>query len=413
MKILWFSNKVFDGKDIGNTGTWLDAMVQRLVANKDVELCNVTAGNVKAPTQQDVGPITQWIVPAVVPRRDGLPPADIVTEIVKIVADFSPRLIHIWGTENYWGLLTTRNLIQHPTLLEIQGLKFAIAKNFRGGLSFKEQMSCVGLKEIIRGATIYQGCKRFERWGVFEKEMIAHHHFIAVQTEWVDAQVKAINADCQTFHTDLILRNSFYDSAPWHFKGNFTIFCSAAYSSPFKGLHVAVRAVAQLKNRFPNIMLRIAGAHQSKGIRQDGYIRWINQQITKLGIEKNVHWLGSLTADSMIKEMTLASAMLIPTYIENCCTSMQEAMVIGIPIVASYTGGLPSIASDEESVLFFSPGDEAMCAHQLERVLTNRELATRLSQQARAVAVTRNDPAKVLNRQLEIYRQVLSESDKV
>ena len=51
-----------------------------------------------------------------------------------------------------------------------------------------------------------------------------------------------------------------------------------------------------------------------------------------------------------------------------------------------------------------------MCAHQLARVLTDRELAERLSKKAKEIATTRNDSARIVSRQLEIYQQVISEN---
>ena len=53
------------------------------------------------------------------------------------------------------------------------------------------------------------------------------------------------------------------------------------------------------------------------------------------------------------------------------------------------------------------PYHEAMCAYQLERVLTNPELALRLSRESRRIASDRNDRERIVQRQLEIYRQVV------
>jgi hypothetical protein len=52
-----------------------------------------------------------------------------------------------------------------------------------------------------------------------------------------------------------------------------------------------------------------------------------------------------------------------------------------------------------------------MCAYQLERLLTNRELALRLSQESRKIASVRNDSRRIVEQQLEIYRQV-AEAEK-
>lgn len=411
MRVLWLSNKVQSDTDRGATGTWLDAMARLLVESGEVELGNIAQGPVAETTRQDCGAIQQWVVPAKAkPQRDGLPALRFVEEIVRAVNEFSPDLVHVWGVESFWGLLTARRIICYPVLLEMQGLKGAIARVFAGGLGAREQLACIGLKEIVRGATIHQQRARFEKWGGFEREIVRGHRFVVTQSDWIRAWVVSVNPTCALFSSDLVLRKPFYNAVPWQFHNANTVLCSAAYASPFKGLHVALRAVAILKKRIPDIRLRIAGALQRNGIRRDGYIRWLNQQIADLSLQENVIWLGMLNADEIITEIRRSGVMLMPSFIENCSTTMQEAMRIGIPVVASYAGGLPSLAHDEESALFFPPGDEAMAAYQLERVLTDRDLAERLSRNARAIALVRNDPQRILQKQLEIYQQVIAES---
>ena len=409
MKILWLSNKALASEDYGTSGTWLDAMAFGLIQSGKVALGNIATSVASKVARLDCGPIRQWIVPYETKiGRDGLPAARTVDDIIRCVAEFSPDLVHVWGTESFWGLLSARKLIRRPTLLEMQGLKYAIAKVYHGGLSHREQLSCTGLKEIVRQSTIWQGRKRFGKWALFEKEIISQHQYIAVQTKWIEAQVKTVNHGCSVFKTALLLRGPFYKAMPWKFSGNHLVFCSTAYASPFKGLHVAIEATAILRNKFPDIKLRISGPHQRKGLRKDGYVAWLNRKIIKLGLKQNIEWLGVLDATTTVAEMQMASAVLIPSYIENCSNAMQEAMVSGTPVVASYVGGLPSLADDEESALFFSPGDEIMCAYQLNRLLTEPKLAEHLSSTGKHIGTERNDPERVVSRQLEIYRQIIS-----
>jgi cytochrome oxidase assembly protein ShyY1 len=53
-----------------------------------------------------------------------------------------------------------------------------------------------------------------------------------------------------------------------------------------------------------------------------------------------------------------------------------------------------------------------MCAWQIQRLLTDRDLANRLSHSARAIALDRNDRAKIVANQIKTYRQVIAESRK-
>jgi glycosyltransferase involved in cell wall biosynthesis len=322
------------------------------------------------------------------------------------VEDFAPDLIQVWGTEYFWGLFTARRIICKPALLEMQGLKCAYARVFNGDLGFAELLRCIRPKDVVRRSSVFSQRAAFKRWTSFEREIIKGHRFVGTQSDWIDAWVKSINPSCTTFRNDVVLRAPFY-GAQWREPNSRNVFCSAAYPVPYKGLHVAIRALAHLTPKFPDVQLRIAGLHQRPALRQTGYVAWLNRQLRTLGLCDRVIWLGALNAAEIVREMRGCAAMVLPTFIENYCTAMQEAMSIGVPLVASYAGGLPSLARDEQSCLFFPPGDEVMCAHQLGRLLSDPQLSHRISGEAHRIALARNEPQKVLARQIEIYRQVL------
>lgn len=384
-------------------------MARGLLATDAVDLGVIAPARVRRFASCDLHQVRQWLVPAKETLGDdGLPAATQVRAIVEAVSEFGPDLVHVWGTETYWGLLTARELLKYPTLLDIQGLKGPIAKVFYGGLTLIEQLRCTGPKELLKRRTMHSDRRDFARWGTFEREIIRGHRFIGVQSAWVTAHVMAANPEARTYSVDLALRPPFYAQHPWRPAESPIVFCSAAYSAPFKGLHVAIRALELLRRRIPKARLRIAGAHQRSGVRQDGYVRWLNRMVSRLGLEDAVDWLGPLDAEQIAAELRHAGAAVIPTFIENCCAAAQEAMAIGTPVVASYAGGIPSLGSDGDCCLFFPPGDEVMCAHLLALVLTDSELALRLSRISRQVAVARNNPERIVQRQLEIYRHVLS-----
>ena len=144
------------------------------------------------------------------------------------------------------------------------------------------------------------------------------------------------------------------------------------------------------------------------GIRQDGYISWINALVRELHLQAHVEWLGMLSASQIVRELQNAGAALIPTYIEGYCVWMAEAMRVGTPTVAAFTGGTSYLGRDEASSLFFPRGDVAMCTYQLERILTDRALAMRLSQESRAIAIQRNDLKRIVDRQVQIYKEILA-----
>lgn len=393
-------------------------MGKALSESGEVRLANISQAKVSKPIRMDCGSIFQWLVPFERTGRNGLPSTRTIRTIQKIVAELKPDLIHVWGTENYWGLITARGLISGPSLLEMQGIKYACAPVYYGGLSLTECMRCIGPLEILRPSySLFLGKVLFEKWGRFEKEMILGHKNISTQSDWVRSHVKALRPGLQLFKTGLILRKDFYEAHPWSPKVDIdhaapNIFTISSGATAYKGLHVLFRSIAILKYNFPHITLNIAGAQIKPGIRMSGYARWLKREIRHLNIEKNINWLGPMNSNGIIEQIQRSSVIVIPSFVESYSVALAEAMQLGAPLVVSFSGAMPELARNEESALFFSPGDSTMCARSIEQILNDQTLAVRLGNNARSFGLRRNDPTRILSQQLGIYNTVLSTRGK-
>lgn len=408
LKILWFSNKLINKQDIGGTGGWLDAMAVGLVDTGEIQLANITFGNVNRLLQTDYGQIKQWQVPYS-PKftKNGLPNTRVLNFYLDIVKEFDPDLIHIWGTESFAGLITARKATNHLTLLEIQGLKSSISKVYNGGLTFKEQLLCIGIKEILLRSSIFQLMNQYRKWAVFENEIIYNHTNITVLSKFMEANVKAINPEANLFNNEIILREIFYTGKKWHFTGVPIIFATSAYPAPFKGLHVIIRAIEILIKKYPKIQLRIAGKNTMTGIKKDGYINWLIKEIKRANLASNVIWLGALNGEQLVDELSKSSSIVLPSYNESYGLAHAEAMAVGTPCVCSYNGGYSHLGEDERTTLFFTPGDYVMCAFQIERILNDRKLSESLSKMAMIKTFSRHDKEKIIRNQIEIYNKII------
>lgn len=415
VKVLWLSNCPLIETDLASSGVWIQSMAEGLLTSKSVQLAVIAFADVPRFTRQDYHEVPQWLVPARTRLgRDGLPPANLIEEIVKACEWFHPDLVHIWGVESYWGLLTARKYIRVPVLLEMQGMKKACAKVFSADLTVKELWQCIGIKEVLKRKGIVSCQNDFVRWGRFEEEILLGHRFIDVQSEWMSAQVRAIQPHAQQFFVDLALRQPFYLARPWTdyedertAKGRSQyIFCSSSGGTPYKGIHVALRALANLKKEFPQTRLRIAGNFQMKGLRQEGYVRWLNYLCRKLKVADSVDWLGPLNADQIIKEIQLCAVNVVCSFVESYCLALAEPMCLGMPCITSYNGGTSWIAEDGKNALFFPPGDAVMCAHQIGRLFRERELGHRLSVNARGAGLKRHNLESIVGRQQDIYQVI-------
>lgn len=413
MKVLWFCNVILSDKKTTVTGTWIHSMADALVNTGPVQLYNIAQGRVKVTTRQDFKSICQWVVPFESLKGNGLPSSKTIQEIQKIVNDIKPDIIHIWGTEHFWGLLTARGYLKGNIILETQGLKFAIEKHFYSGLSLLDLIKCLGIKEFIKPSVSLFGEKySFKRWGKFEKEMLMNHKNISTQSEWVRAHVMNLNPSAQIFKTARSYRTEFVEADKW--KGDncvsYQVFTSTSSIDSYKGLHILIDAIAILKKRYPEIRLCIAGNVRS-GLREDGYSKWLKRKINLLGINENISWLGSLDAKNLVLQMHKANVVVVPSFIESSCNALNEALMVGVPTVASFAGGMPEQAIHEKTALFFSPGDATMCASAIEKFFANIEYASVVSQNAYDTQKSKNN-RDIADIQFQIYCKISQNINK-
>lgn len=412
MKILWFSNAVLGDKKITGTGTWLVSMAEQLVQKKEIVLYNITLDNVKTIEKTIDKRIIQWKIPIVSKKKNGLPPYKIITQIQSIVEEIKPDIIHVWGTEGYWGLLISRGIIKGNSILEIQGLLTQIHKYTYADLSFSDIINCFGIKEILKpSVSLFGNQKAFITAAKFELEIIKNTNYISTQSNWVRTHIGFINPEAKILHTKRPLRKIFHKNNNWEIKNilKHSIYTSAASPIPYKGLHVLIEAVGLLKNKYTNIKLFVAG-HTGRGIRESGYIKFIKKKIRKLDLYENVIWLGALNDDEIVNQLICSHAAVFPSFIESYGVAVAESLALGVPTVASYSGALPEQGIDGESILYYPPGDVYMCANKIQQIFADDELAKKLSANAcfNPSKITNDEIASL---QLNIYKEILNNAD--
>ena len=82
-------------------------------------------------------------------------------------------------------------------------------------------------------------------------------------------------------------------------------------------------------------------------------------------------------------------------------------MLLGVPVVASRTGGIPSMVEDGVTGLLFHNEDVEDLADSIDRIWSDHALAKELSVHERIRASHIHDGNKNYERLLEIYREIL------
>lgn len=130
------------------------------------------------------------------------------------------------------------------------------------------------------------------------------------------------------------------------------------------------------------------------------------QHAERLGIEQRVSFLGVRPWTEIGAYYRLAELFVFASDTETQGLVLQEAQVMGVPVVAVGARGTLSGVAHGRSGYLVPPGDVASLTRYARAILGNAALWRRLSQGARAVG-TAWTPGSVAERVLDVYASVL------
>lgn len=410
MKVLWLSNSAFVSEKTKATGSWVQPMAEQLALS--IDMVNVTDGMVEKPISNNFNNIKQWIIPTKTSHFNQVASAETCSIVRDIIDVEKPDLVHIWGTEKFWASIYRKGYIDVPTILDIQGLLAPYTEYYYGGLSIKEIFQSIHLKEIIMPSrTLFHKKEVFRKRGMSETVNIKSFKHISYQSQWVKNYISFVNPSATLYPTKIMLRKAFVESQKWAFHNvgdSPVIFSTCSAAVTYKGMHIVIKAIALLKSKYPKIKLKLAGNITVGNKLLDGYSVFLNKLIKKYGLQENVIYLGSLDENQIIAHLQEANACVIPSFIETYCLAFAESMIVGTPTIASFAGAMPELAENGKEALFYNSVDYYTCAAYIDKVLQDKRLAEKLSENGRVRRMKENDIDIVVKTQLDIYNEVLS-----
>jgi len=148
---------------------------------------------------------------------------------------------------------------------------------------------------------------------------------------------------------------------------------------PLKGLDLAIEAIAGVPEALrPELV--IAGDASAD---YTGYIDELTRLAERNGIAEGVRFVGPRSRVDLAALLRGARIVLVPSHSETFGLVALEAAASGVPVVAQGTGGLREAVLDGDTGLLIESRDPKAWTEALTEVLSNPDLARRLSLAAR------------------------------
>ncbi len=322
-----------------------------------------------------------------------------------------PDVIHIWGTEHLQSYAMTLAAKEtgflNKVIVSIQGMVSYYSLHYMAGLP-----KCVteypSLRDIVRVDSLKQQMKKMKEKGETEKKLLKDVSHVIGRTSWDYNCTRLINPNLIYHKNNEILRQEFYRHE-WSFENceKHTIFVSQA-QYPIKGFHILLEAMNYLKIRYPDIKVVVAGSTNplGTGIRSTRYQKYLFHLSKKYSLLEHIKYVGSLEEKEMCAQYLKAHVFVCPSVIENSPNSVGEAMLLGMPIVASYVGGTSNMLIDTVEG-FLYPFEEAyMLAGYICRIFEDCNLAEQLGAHAKIHANKTHNVEKNFRDLQNIYADI-------
>lgn len=316
-----------------------------------------------------------------------------LNQFKQVVDDFKPDIIHIWGSERWFGLVW--KITNIPVILHLQGLINPYINAYNPpGMTWRDFTN----KRIGASLNAKYLKKRWQESAYREKEIFKGITACLGRTDWDYRVSHCLNSNVDYYHVDEILRNVFYEASTRKLPDRLTIITTIS-SPPYKGYDLVLKTAKILK--------------QDLGLDFDwkcyGNIepQFIEKSINIRHQDVGVKLMGIASAGELKTAELNATLYFHSSYIDNSPNSLCEAQMLGIPVVSTNVGGIPSLVNDGKDGYLIPANDPYQAACAIEELWKDNEKNVLYGENAKQKALIRHNHQKITQQILNVYKEII------
>lgn len=421
MRVLWFSNTAsLASKNIWNeenygSGKWIEALEEQIKKIDSVQLGIAFHRNKQKEFQAITDKnVTYYVLPKKHTTKVGKLISNWKNEIGnayeislyhKVVKDYKPDIIHFWGFENtFTRIIPTLSI---PYIIHIQGINNVHKHFILNSFNVFKLLMKTNIVDLVKGYSIINIYFNTLKRAKYELEALHYCNNFFGRTTWDKRFLFATKNTFNYYHCDEIMKDQFY-YYKWEKKraNKITLFTTLR-DNPWKGID-SLFYVSEILDKHCaqyNYEWLITSISENSQ-----YIKAMKSR--KMKLSKNVKLLGKISDEEMIKNLLNSDLFVYASKIENGCNAVQEAMLLGMPIVCTSAGGMATTITNNETGLLVQPGDPYAMAGAIIELIKDYEFAKKMGANARLVAHKRHDKEKIVDTVISTYRTIINNECK-
>ena len=418
IRVLWFSNTPALGNEmlsreskIRGTGGWMGALNEIMKTQVDLHIAFHYPYKKESFNYRNTHfyPIyTGNIFFKLIINRiySDVPDDKYLDPYLKIIHEVKPDIIHIHGTENSFLCILKQTNI--PTVVSIQGNLTVYDHKFYSGFNgkFLKRQKNTSLKEFALGPKYFKKSKStFSKMAQIEQRRMKDIKYVIGRTDWDYRITRVLSPNSKYFRGEELLRGAFYTNKWDNFyqnEGKLILFTTNS-DNYYKGIETVFHSITLLQEIGIDIEWRIAV------IKDESLIVSICKSFLGSSFPNSGYkLLGSLDEETLVQELLASHMYVMPSHIENSPNNLCEAMILGMPCIATYAGGTGSLLKDGEEGILIQDGDPWAMAGAVVEIINDCNKALTFGKNARERALSRHDKEFVSGQYVHVYRNILN-----
>ena len=226
--------------------------------------------------------------------------------------------------------------------------------------------------------------------------------YIVIISNYIEKRLSGLLLqDVRKYHIYNSISDIFFESRGKPVPGRLLF---AGRIDPVKNIESLLNAILQIKQTYPDVLLRIAGTPSN--IKQ-GYMGKLLKFVDDNGLANHVHFLGQLDTEELIDELNQAEIFSLPSFQEVSPVVVAEAMACGKPVVCYDIEGVHHLVQPDVNGFLVTCYDDKAFANKLLLLLNNSQLRARTGEASRAIARSKFRNPVYIEKTIEMYKDIL------